>query len=154
MSTKEYGARARPFYEELIVRNPDGSTGGRDPRKLPKSLLEKAFSRQSVLKSVRAKCLDCCCYQVGEIAKCTAVGCPLWPLRMGSNPLTRRTGNPSSLRNSPPEAEDLQQKADGRPDSSKPYLDEKPLSGTRNSRRADADHGSSDKVADAPDRRT
>ena len=49
MST-EYGARARPFYEDLIVRNPDGSTEGRDPRKLPKSLLKKAYPQRTSRK--------------------------------------------------------------------------------------------------------
>jgi hypothetical protein len=100
MPSEEYGARARPFKEQLIMRNPDGSTEGRDPRKLSKSVLEKAFLRRSVLKSIRAKCLDCSCYQVGEIAKCTAIGCPLWILRMGTNPLSSRKGNSASLRNS------------------------------------------------------
>jgi hypothetical protein len=46
--------------------------------------------------AIRAKCLDCCCWQPGEVAQCTAVHCPLWPFRMGDNPfrkpreLTRR----------------------------------------------------------------
>jgi hypothetical protein len=45
--SEAYGARQRPFYEKLILRNPDGSTEGRDPRKLSKSLLERAFLRRS-----------------------------------------------------------------------------------------------------------
>jgi hypothetical protein len=115
MPSEEYGARARPFKEQLILRNPDGSTEGRDPRKLSKSVLEKAFLRRSVLKSIRAKCLDCSGYQVGEIAKCTAIGCALWILRMGTNPLSSRKGNPDSLPTFSPIARDLQRPARGRP---------------------------------------
>lgn len=40
----------------------------------------------SPLKAIRAKCLDCCCGSVAEVRKCTAVGCPLYPFRFGSNP--------------------------------------------------------------------
>jgi hypothetical protein len=125
MSSGEYGARARPFKEQLIQRNPDGSTQGRDPRRLPKPLLERAFPRRSVLKSIRAKCLDCCCYQVGEIAKCTAIGCPLWILRMGTNPLSGRKGNPASLHNFSPKARNLQRPTRGRPTRAERHPPEK-----------------------------
>lgn len=30
---------------------------------------------------VKAKCLDCCCYQRVEVQKCTATACPLWSIR-------------------------------------------------------------------------
>ena len=40
-----------------------------------------------ILDTVRAKCLDCCCNQRSEVLRCTAYGCPLWPFRMGTNPL-------------------------------------------------------------------
>jgi hypothetical protein len=96
---KDYGERSRSFAHDLIKRNLDHSSEGRDPRELPKPLLEQAFERHSLLKSIREKCLDCCCYQVGEIGKCVSIGCALWPLRMGSNPLSNRKGFPASLRN-------------------------------------------------------
>ena len=50
----------------------------------------------SPLKAIRARCLDCCGYQENEVAACTAVNCPSWPFRTGTNPwrkpasLTRR----------------------------------------------------------------
>jgi hypothetical protein len=47
-----------------------------------------------LLKIIRAKCLDCCCYQPAEVAKCTAAGCALWPYRMGANPFAKRRGRP------------------------------------------------------------
>lgn len=38
------------------------------------------------LKSIRAKCLDCCCGQAQEVRLCSSQTCPLWPFRMGKNP--------------------------------------------------------------------
>jgi hypothetical protein len=38
----------------------------------------------------RAKCLDCSGGNDAEVRKCTAVGCALWPLRMGLNPFYGR----------------------------------------------------------------
>lgn len=34
--------------------------------------------------AIRARCLDCCCFQRTEVTKCTAYDCPLWPFRLGS----------------------------------------------------------------------
>jgi hypothetical protein len=47
-------------------------------------------AEQPVLKAIPAKCLDCCCYQETEVRKCIAVGCALWPSRMGTNPLRKK----------------------------------------------------------------
>jgi hypothetical protein len=52
----------------------------------------------SPLKVIRAKCIDCCSGQVGEVRKCVATTCPLWPYRMGENPFTNRKGHPATLR--------------------------------------------------------
>lgn len=38
------------------------------------------------MKAIRAKCLDCCCWQQQEVRLCPATGCPLHPYRMGKNP--------------------------------------------------------------------
>ena len=38
------------------------------------------------IRSIRAKCLDCCCGQVQEVRLCPAESCALWPYRMGHNP--------------------------------------------------------------------
>jgi hypothetical protein len=40
----------------------------------------------SPLKAIRAKCLDCACYQIGEVRLCEAVKYPLWPFRAGKHP--------------------------------------------------------------------
>jgi hypothetical protein len=82
----------------LIIRNADGSTEGADPRRVGRTELEVAgYSGRPLLKVIREKCLDCCCYQPSEVAKCTAVKCALWPFRMGSNPFTNRMGQPEAL---------------------------------------------------------
>ncbi len=35
------------------------------------------------LKAIRAKCLDCSCYQPREVKECRVTSCALWPYRMG-----------------------------------------------------------------------
>lgn len=35
------------------------------------------------LKAIRAKCMDCSCYQMSEVKNCIITDCPLWPYRMG-----------------------------------------------------------------------
>ncbi len=38
------------------------------------------------IKAIRAKCLDCSCWQVKEIRECPVNLCPLWHYRMGKRP--------------------------------------------------------------------
>lgn len=38
------------------------------------------------VKAIRAKCLDCSCWQTQEVKLCDRVNCPLYPFRMGTNP--------------------------------------------------------------------
>ena len=35
------------------------------------------------MKAIRAKCLDCSCYQPKKVRLCPVTQCPLWPYRMG-----------------------------------------------------------------------
>jgi hypothetical protein len=72
--------------ESFIVRHPDGSTEGRHPDDLAPEVLGRAHQKRSIMAVIRAKCLDCCCHQQSEVRRCTAVHCPLWPYRMGTNP--------------------------------------------------------------------
>jgi hypothetical protein len=65
----------------------DGQLIGRDPRTLSTSELRAlGHTPTPVLRAIRERCLDCCCEQPAEVRKCTAVGCPSWPFRMGTNP--------------------------------------------------------------------
>jgi len=47
---------------------------------------EVEHNAQSPLRAIRAKCLDCSCYQASEVRLCEAVRCPLWPFRAGKHP--------------------------------------------------------------------
>lgn len=44
----------------------------------------------SAQKAIKAKCLDCCCYQKDEVRQCTSNACPLWPFRLGRNPYKKK----------------------------------------------------------------
>ncbi len=43
------------------------------------------------MKAIRAKCLDCCCGQYGEVKNCTCTNCPLYNFRLGKNPNRKNT---------------------------------------------------------------
>lgn len=49
---------------------------------------QKQAKPMTPIKAIRAKCLNCCCFQPAEVRKCTAKDCPLWPYRMGHRPKT------------------------------------------------------------------
>jgi hypothetical protein len=38
------------------------------------------------LKAIRAKCLDCCCDSIKEVAECWSKDCTLHPYRFGKRP--------------------------------------------------------------------
>jgi len=44
------------------------------------------MKRLTPMKAIRAKCLDCSCYQPKEIRLCPVISCSLWPYRMGKRP--------------------------------------------------------------------
>jgi len=76
------------WRRDLVQEAPEGGTMGVDPRSLDWPLAQHYFGQPKALSRViREKCLDCCCDVQSEVAKCTAVNCPLWPYRMGTNPL-------------------------------------------------------------------
>lgn len=50
-------------------------------------------TKAQVLKSIRTKCLDCCCGSRDEVARCHLQGCSLHPYRFGKDP------SPSTSRN-------------------------------------------------------
>lgn len=63
--------------------------------KKPSLIEPRPAKRLGPLKSIRAKCLDCCCGSSPEVQKCVCDGeqgswCPLYPYRSGHNP--RRKG--------------------------------------------------------------
>ncbi len=44
----------------------------------------------SVLKAIRAKCLDCCAGSPAEVRECHISTCALHPYRMGKNPFRKK----------------------------------------------------------------
>ena len=46
------------------------------------SNLEKVYyGKKSFIRAIKAKCLDCCCWQREEVRNCQSYACPLWNLR-------------------------------------------------------------------------
>lgn len=50
--------------------------------------------RLTPIKAIRAKCLDCCCWQSNEVKLCPVRDCALYPYRFGHNPYINRKGDP------------------------------------------------------------
>jgi hypothetical protein len=73
--------------QKALLEKRDGWDVGRDPRRVSREeLLGAGHKPISPLKALRARCIDCCAAQPREVRLCTAVACPSWPFRMGSNP--------------------------------------------------------------------
>jgi hypothetical protein len=86
------GAIDKSRYLEPSPYEADGGhLIGRLPRDVGLELLQALPAPRSPIKAIRAKCIDCCCYQQSEVRKCVAVKCPLWPYRMGSSPYHARS---------------------------------------------------------------
>jgi hypothetical protein len=63
----------------------------------------------SPLKTIRAKCLDCCVFQYAEVLHCSAIKCPLHPYRMGRRPQTlARKELARKMRDTPNETKSLE----------------------------------------------
>ncbi len=48
-------------------------------------------TKADILQAIRHKCLDCCCFQPGEVRECSVSTCGLWPYRLGRDPEPSRT---------------------------------------------------------------
>lgn len=74
-----------PYLGADAQNNSNPYKVGLDPRLLAKKDIISLGHPASPIRAIRAKCLDCCYGSEGEVRKCSAIGCPLWPLRMGKN---------------------------------------------------------------------
>ena len=43
-------------------------------------------TKTELLKTIKAKCLDCTCNQMIEVKQCPSRDCPLWPFRLAKDP--------------------------------------------------------------------
>jgi hypothetical protein len=74
----------------------NGKSQGRDPRSMTQTeLIEAGHTKAGFYEIVRRKCVWCQNNKSHAVRKCVTVACPLWPYRMGTNPFTKRTGNPN-----------------------------------------------------------
>ena len=79
-----------PFLETL----PTGEKVGRLPSSVGTDKLRVLGHPETPLRAIRANCVECSGGSVAEARKCTAVGCPLWPMRMGKNPFYGKSRPP------------------------------------------------------------
>jgi hypothetical protein len=84
METRDDLLEISPFQAD------EGELVGKHPSDVPSQILSLNFRAQNPLKAIREKCLDCCCGNAAEVRKCVAVNCPLWPLRMRTNPFRKK----------------------------------------------------------------
>jgi hypothetical protein len=81
------GAIERSRFLHVSPYESDGGhVIGRDPRQVPLAEIRLLQHPESPIKAIRAKCVDCSGGNAAEARKCTAVFCPLWPMRMGVSP--------------------------------------------------------------------
>jgi hypothetical protein len=79
-------ARRDTYLEPSPVTADAGLQVGKLPGSIPLEHLRALGHPESPIKAIRAKCKDCCGGNEAEVRKCTAIGCALWPFRMGVNP--------------------------------------------------------------------
>jgi hypothetical protein len=88
--TASYLAHERRILKPSALRTSHFFTCNPDSRSvLDMNSTKTAHSsshRQSPLRSIREKCIDCCAGNKAEVARCLIQSCTLWPFRMGRNP--------------------------------------------------------------------
>lgn len=60
-----------------------------------KKLFDKAYGGNSKASALKAKCLDCSCFNREEVRSCTVQTCPLWIYRPYQNKLEEELDNES-----------------------------------------------------------
>jgi len=68
--------------------------------KLYRATYDKAIGGKSLRAAINAFCLECVCWQIEEIRKCTDLACPLYAVR----PYQRISQSASEGRSAPPES--------------------------------------------------
>ena len=74
-----------PYLAPSHIEADSGEIIGVSPIRISREDILDLGHPSSPIKAIRAKCIDCCGGSEGEARKCTAIDCPLWPLRMGRN---------------------------------------------------------------------
>jgi len=93
-------ARLERYHRLVIYSN--GESFGRNPRDIrTEEWKAEGYEGKPLLCVIRGRCLDCCVFQPAEVRKCVSVDCALWPYRMGTNPFSKRKGNPAAFAKAP-----------------------------------------------------
>ena len=79
------------FLEPSPYKSDGVNLIGKNPLFLSKEDLKLLDPPPTPLKAIRAWCIECGGDSPSEARKCPAMRCPLWPYRMGKNPLDPRT---------------------------------------------------------------
>jgi hypothetical protein len=74
-----------PYLEPSPYAADRGEIIGVSPLNLSRKDILALGHPTTPMQAIRANCLDCCNGSPAEIRKCTAIGCAMWPLRMGKN---------------------------------------------------------------------
>lgn len=80
----EKAPRRRADRPKLIPDSPRGVAVAGFIKNAPPSqapTFQRAFSGRSLAAGVKAKCLECCCFDRAEIRDCLVLTCPLWAYR-------------------------------------------------------------------------
>ena len=80
----------RDLRQQSPYESDGGELIGKHPGEVPLEILSRYHGRNNPLEALRARCLDCSCGSASEVRKCTAVACPSWPFRMGTNPFRQK----------------------------------------------------------------
>jgi hypothetical protein len=78
--------RECPLYPRLVPSRYNPAPVSKPQRGPSQRSTGYLTTKSEILRSIRAKCLDCSCYQPVEIKNCHLEGCALWPFRMGRDP--------------------------------------------------------------------
>jgi hypothetical protein len=78
------------FLETSPFQSDGSELIGKAPGDVPSEILSLKYGAKNPLKAMREKCLDCCSGQLGEVRKCVAIDCALWPFRMSKNPFRKK----------------------------------------------------------------
>lgn len=89
-STMFGGMKPRTLSDEILRELVQTPLDGGEVERRARAAIVGGRNRGTLNYAIRAKCLDCCCWQPSEVLQCSAVHCPLWTFRMGDNPFRKR----------------------------------------------------------------